>query len=132
MAKPGDILEIPALGMRIAFLRTAAETDGALLDYEVIGRPRGFAAQGHVHPHQTERHGVIAGALRVTMGGESRVLGPGETILIPPGTAHRHYADGPDEGHVRVELRPALRTAELPPSGSQSSTQRARSRSAAT
>jgi quercetin dioxygenase-like cupin family protein/uncharacterized protein YndB with AHSA1/START domain len=113
MPKSGDTLEIPALGMRIVFLRTAAETDGALLDYEVIGRPRGFPAQGHVHPHQTERHGVIAGALRVTMGGESRVLGPGESILIPAGTAHRHYADGPDEGHVRVELRPALRTAEL-------------------
>ena len=111
--KPGDTLEAPTLGMRIVFRRTAAETGGALLEYDVIGRPRGFPAQAHVHPSQTERHEVVSGALKVTMGGQSRVLGPGESILIPAGTTHRHYADGADEGHVRVELRPALKTAEL-------------------
>ena len=99
--------------MRIELCRTAAESEGALLEYNVIGRPRGFPAQGHVHPSQTERHEVIAGALRVVMDGQSRVLSPGESILIPAGTAHRHYADGEADGHVRVELRPALRTAEL-------------------
>ncbi len=113
MAKPGDILEAPKLGMRIELIRTAAETDGALLEYDVIGNPRGFPTQSHVHPNQTERHEVIAGALRVTMSGQSRVLGPGESILIPAGVAHRHYADGEAEGHVRIELRPALKTAEL-------------------
>ncbi len=99
--------------MRIVFGRTAAETGGALLEYDVIGRPRGFPAQGHVHPNQTERHEVVSGALKVTMDGQSRVLGPGESILIPAGTAHRHYAAGGQGGHTRVELRPALRTAEL-------------------
>ncbi|HVN60576.1 MAG TPA: SRPBCC family protein [Gaiellaceae bacterium] len=113
MVKPGDTLEAPGLGMRLVFRRTAAETDGALLEYDVIGRPRGFPAQSHVHPSQAERHEVVSGALKVTMDGGSRVLGPGESILIPAGTAHRHYADGEAEGHVRVELRPALKTAEL-------------------
>ncbi len=113
MAKPGDTLEAPTLGMRIVFGRTAAETDGAVLEYDVIGRARGFPAQSHVHPNQTERHEVISGALKVTMDGQSRVLGQGESILIPAGTAHRHYADGEADGRVRVELRPALRTAEL-------------------
>jgi quercetin dioxygenase-like cupin family protein/uncharacterized protein YndB with AHSA1/START domain len=113
MASPGDILEAPTLGTKIVFIRTAAETDGAVLEFDVIGRPRGFTAQGHVHPRQTERHEVISGALRVTMDGQTRVLGPGESILIPAGTPHRHYADGEAEGHVRVQVRPALRTAEL-------------------
>ena len=113
MAKPGDTLEMPALGMSIVFGRTGAETGGALLEYDVIGRPRGFPAQGHVHPSQTEHHEVISGALKVTIGGQSRVLGPGESILIPAGAAHRHYAVGPDEGRVCVELRPALKTAAL-------------------
>lgn len=101
------------LGMRIVFLRTAAETGGELLEYEVVGRPRGFPAQAHVHPLQLERHEVVAGALKVRMSGRDRVLGPGESIEIPAGTPHRHYAAGSDEGHVRVELRPALRTEEL-------------------
>jgi quercetin dioxygenase-like cupin family protein/uncharacterized protein YndB with AHSA1/START domain len=108
-----DALEIPALGMRIVFLRRAAATGGELLEYDVIGRPRGFPAQAHMHPHQSERHEVLGGSLLVKLNGADRVLGPGESIEIPPGAAHRHYAAGEDEGHVRVTLRPALRTEEL-------------------
>jgi quercetin dioxygenase-like cupin family protein/uncharacterized protein YndB with AHSA1/START domain len=109
----GDVLELPPLGMRIVFLRTAAETGGGSLEYEVVGRPRGFPAQAHVHPLQVERHEVVSGMLQVRMNGRDRVLGAGESVAIPAGTAHRHYAVGSGEGHVRVELRPALRTEEL-------------------
>ena len=130
--KPRDTLEAPALGMRLVFHRTAADTDGALLEYDVIGRPRGFPAQGHVHPNQTERHEVVSGTLKVTMDGQSRVLEPGESILIPAGTAHRHYADGPGEGHVRVELRPALADRRAARAARRVSTPRARSPRAAT
>src|SRR5260370_1246034 len=38
---------------------------------------------------------------------------PGAWAEIPAGTPHRHRAAGSGEGHVRVELRPALRTEEL-------------------
>jgi quercetin dioxygenase-like cupin family protein/uncharacterized protein YndB with AHSA1/START domain len=113
MAKPGDVLELPLLGMRIEFRQTAGETGGELLEYDVTGRPRGFPVQRHVHPKQAEGHEVVSGALRVSMHGIDRVLGPGESVVIPAGTPHRHYADGPGEGHVRVDLRPALRTEEL-------------------
>ena len=109
----GDALDMAPLEMRIVFLRTAAETGGQLLEYEVVGRPRGFPAQAHVHPLQSERHDVLAGALAVKMAGRTRIIGPGESIEIPAGTPHRHYAAGSEEGHVRVELRPALRTEDL-------------------
>ena len=99
--------------MRIVFVRTAAETDGEVLEYEVIGRPRGFPAQRHVHPRQSERHEVLAGALRIALGRRERVLAPGESAVIPPGTSHRHYSHGFEQGRVRVELRPALRTEQL-------------------
>jgi quercetin dioxygenase-like cupin family protein len=113
MVKPGDVLHIRRLGMRIVFGKTAAETGGELLEYDVIGRPRGFPAQRHLHPHQTERHEVVSGLLLVSMEGRERVLGVGESVVIPAGTAHRHYAAGTEEAHVRVELWPPLRTAEL-------------------
>jgi quercetin dioxygenase-like cupin family protein/uncharacterized protein YndB with AHSA1/START domain len=113
MANAGDVLDIGALGMRIEFRRTAADTGGESLAYDVIGRPRGFPAVRHVHPAQSERHDVIAGALRVAMAGQERVLGPGDAVLIPPGTPHRHVAGGAGEGRVRVEVRPALRTEQL-------------------
>ncbi len=108
-----DELDIPQLGMRIVFLKRSAETGGESLQYEVVGRPRGFPAQAHVHPRQSERHEVVSGELAVKMNGTGRVLGAGESIEIPAGTAHRHYPAGPAEGRVRVELRPALRTEAL-------------------
>ena len=111
--KAGDTLEMAPLGMRIVFLTTAEESGGQLLEYEVFGRPKGFPAQTHLHPLQSERHEVVSGALTVRMNRRDRVLGPGESVEIPAGTPHRHYAAGSADAHVRVELRPALRTAEL-------------------
>ena len=113
MAKSGDVLEMPNLGVRFVFRQTSAETNGELLEYDVIGRPRGFLVQGHVHPVQEERHEVIAGANGLAIGGEKKVYGVGESLAIPPGTPHRHFPAGSGEGHVRVELRPALRTEEF-------------------
>ncbi len=110
MAKAGDVLEIPNLGMKIVFRQTAAETDGELLEYDVIGRPRGFVVQGHVHPSQEERQEVLAGATGLAMGGSKRVFGVGDSLTIPPAASHRHFPAGSGEGHVRVELRPALAT----------------------
>jgi quercetin dioxygenase-like cupin family protein/uncharacterized protein YndB with AHSA1/START domain len=113
VVKAGDVLEIPALGMRIVFDRTAADTNGELLQYEVIGRPRGFTAQKHVHPRQEERHEVLDGALTVSMDGRDEVVEPGGTAVIPAGTVHKHYPSGVGEGRTRVELRPALRTEQF-------------------
>jgi uncharacterized protein YndB with AHSA1/START domain/quercetin dioxygenase-like cupin family protein len=113
VAQAGDELEMPNLGMKIVFRRTTAETDGELLEYDVIGRPRGFVTQGHVHPGQEERQETVAGANGLELGGSKRVYGVGESFTVPPGTPHRHFPAGSDEGHVRVELRPALKTEEF-------------------
>ena len=113
MAQSGDVLDLPSLGMKIVFRQTSAETGGALLSYDVIGRPRGFVTQGHVHPSQEERHEVIAGADGLALGKSKRVYGAGETFTVPAGVPHRHFPAGSGEGHVRVALRPALRTEEF-------------------
>jgi quercetin dioxygenase-like cupin family protein/uncharacterized protein YndB with AHSA1/START domain len=111
MARAGDALDMPRLGIRIVFAETAAETGGERVLYEVLGRPRGFLTQAHIHPHQREHLEVLAGAAGLKMHGTRRVLRQGESVTIPPGTVHRHLAvDGGEEPRVRVELRPALRT----------------------
>ena len=71
VARAGDVLGIPSLGMRIVFRQTAADTDGALVEYDVIGRPRGFVVQAHVHPSQEERQEVLEGATGLSLGGAS-------------------------------------------------------------
>jgi uncharacterized protein YndB with AHSA1/START domain/quercetin dioxygenase-like cupin family protein len=113
VAQAGDVLDLPNLGMKIVFRQTSAETDGALLEYDVIGRPRGFVVQGHVHPNQEERQEVVAGANGLALGESKRVYGVGESFTVPAGAPHRHFPAGSGEGHVRVELRPALRTEEF-------------------
>ena len=106
MAEPGDVIEAPSLGVAIEFRTT---TD-ALLEFDVIGRPRGFITQAHVHPGQTERHEVIEGRMRMRTGGTTTVLQPGDVVETAPGRAHAHTAAGDGPGRVRVQIRPAGRT----------------------
>jgi uncharacterized protein YndB with AHSA1/START domain/quercetin dioxygenase-like cupin family protein len=100
------MLEMEPLGLRLRFIRS----DEDVLEMEVSGRPRGFLDQRHVHPEQTERIEVVAGAMKVKMHGRERVLHEGESIEVPPGTPHTQvpYGDGP--GTVRIQVRPAGRT----------------------
>ena len=113
MAEPGDVLEAPSFGVRIEFRRTSAETGGELLEFDVVGSPRGMIAQPHVHPGQSERHEVIEGAMRLRMHGRTRILHAGDAVTTPPGTTHRHAgAEQRAGGRVRVQMRPAKRTEE--------------------
>jgi quercetin dioxygenase-like cupin family protein/uncharacterized protein YndB with AHSA1/START domain len=112
MAKPGDVLDAPSLGVQIEFRTTTEQSGGALLEFDVIGRPKGFITQPHVHPAQTERHEVIEGSMRIKAGGVETTLGPGETYETPAGEKHAHVAAGDGPGRVRAQIRPAGRTEE--------------------
>jgi len=67
----------------------------------------------HIHPLQEERFNITAGQAHFVLGGETRVLGPGETIVVPAGTRHSEENRGSTEVSGIVELRPALRTREM-------------------
>lgn len=47
----------------------------------------------HQHPHEQISY-VLAGRVEFTVGEETRVLGPGESALIPGNTPHRVRAVG--------------------------------------
>jgi len=105
-----DVLEMKPLGLSVRFLRTAADTDGELLEMEVTGRPRGFLAQRHVHRSQVERLEVVSGTIKVGMGGRAHVLTAGQSIEVPAGTPHTQVPVGAGRGVVRIQVRPAGRT----------------------
>ena len=113
MPNTGDVLENPVTGERLVFRRTAAETGGEALEYELVFRPQGFAVQQHLHPHQSERHEVVAGALGLELPSGRQVLKAGDVVDVPAGTPHRLFAV--EDGRVTAvfELRPALRTEQL-------------------
>jgi uncharacterized protein YndB with AHSA1/START domain/quercetin dioxygenase-like cupin family protein len=102
-------LQMTRLGVTVEIRETAEDTGGELLEFDVVGRARGFLTQAHVHTGQSERHEVIEGTIRLVIAGREHVLRPGESMTVPAGTPHRQLAgpghDGP--GRVRVQLRPA-------------------------
>jgi quercetin dioxygenase-like cupin family protein/uncharacterized protein YndB with AHSA1/START domain len=107
MARSGDVIGNPVTGDEVTFEQTASETGGELLSFRIRFTPSGFLAQNHLHPKQDELHEVIAGTVGIHVDGRERVLGPGDSLLVPAGTPHRLVAHGPCE--MRQEVRPALR-----------------------
>jgi quercetin dioxygenase-like cupin family protein len=109
MTKAGTVLDLAPLGVRVEMRRTAAETDGELVEFDVVGRARGFIAQAHVHAAQAERHEVVEGTMRLVVDGQEHVLRPGEALEVPAGASHRQLPGAEGSGRVRVQLRPAGR-----------------------
>ena len=113
MAHAGDVLDNPATGDRLVFLRTAAETSGEVLEYELEFVPRGFAVRDHLHPLQEERHEVLEGTLGIVVAGWQRRLGPGDVEDVPVATQHRIFPTQEAPIRARFALRPALESEVL-------------------
>ena len=96
-------LDLAGLGVRIEIRHQSAE----MLEFDVVGRARGFLTQEHLHTRQSERLEVIDGMLRLVVDGEEHVLREGEAMEVPAGTPHRQLSAGEGDGRVRVQVRPA-------------------------
>lgn len=70
----------------------------------------GGAITEHVHPRQEERFAISPGEAHFTLAGERRVVGPGETLVVPIGVRHSESNPGSVAIEGVVELRPALHT----------------------
>ncbi|MCI0820215.1 MAG: cupin domain-containing protein [Chloroflexi bacterium] len=113
MAQPGDTVEIPATGERFVFLQTSAETGGELLELEFHINPGGFSARPHVHWDVEERVKVVSGKVILTISGEERVLGPGESAVVPMKQGHMVEVAGDEQAVFVVQVAPARHFEEL-------------------
>ena len=107
MVRAEDRLEMPELGIRIEIRRRARDTGGALIEFDVIGRPRGVLRLAHVHAGYAEHIEVVDGTLRLRMGGSVRLLRSGDRVVIPAGVRHAQLPQGRESHHLHVEWRPA-------------------------
>jgi quercetin dioxygenase-like cupin family protein/uncharacterized protein YndB with AHSA1/START domain len=113
MVKPGDVIDVPELGVQVVFLATGESTGGAYTEVDVVGRAKGFITVGHVHVGVTEHHTVLEGSMRVKLHGKVHVLKPGDEITIPPDTPH-YQKPGPEpRGRIRIRLTPSARSDEF-------------------
>jgi len=55
--------------------------------------PAGGATLAHYHRASEEIYLVARGRGRMRLGSEERPIGPGDCVVIPPGTVHQLWAD---------------------------------------
>jgi quercetin dioxygenase-like cupin family protein len=106
--RAGDTIENPVTGEVVRSLRTAADTDGELVEIEVTVEPDGAVAAAHVHPYQSERFEVLEGTVEFRRGRHTVVVGPGEVVNVAPGLKHSFKNAGDTPARFRCEVRPAL------------------------
>jgi quercetin dioxygenase-like cupin family protein len=106
MAVAGETITHPITGERITFIRTSAETDGALAEMDFY-LPAGMTpCPEHIHPKSTERVTVLSGEVRAMIDGRLHAVAEGETLEVPPDTWHTWVPVG--EVRMRVTMTPAM------------------------
>jgi quercetin dioxygenase-like cupin family protein len=113
MAHAGQSIHNPVSGETITFRRTAADTDGAVLEIDLELTPDGHVPGAHVHPEQEERFEILEGTMEFRLGLRKIVAGPGETVTVPRGRIHRFANGGDTVAKARVEVVPALDMEQL-------------------
>lgn len=112
----GRVIDNPISGEHIIIRESGAETGGQLLSFDLFLPPRAHVPARHVHPVQEERFTVMEGRMRFRLGrfGRRSILAyPGDTVVVPAGTAHWFGNAGAGVAHALVEARPALRMEEM-------------------
>ena len=102
----------PATGERIQVTATAQDGGEDIVRFNWCSMPGGSITE-HLHPHQEERFIIASGEAHFTVNGEERIVGPGETIVVPIGVRHTESNPGAVAIEGVVELRPALHTKEM-------------------
>jgi quercetin dioxygenase-like cupin family protein len=110
MAQPGEEIRGGG-GFRLRFTRTAADTNGELLEMEATYGGTGELPPEHLHPAQVEHFEVLEGAVRTIIRGDEHVYRQGDTFEVPAGTPHQLTSDEP--ARMRWEVQPALRTEQF-------------------
>jgi quercetin dioxygenase-like cupin family protein len=119
VAKPGEVIDLSSLGVRLTFLVTSEQTNGELLRVEVV-LPPGFSIAEHVHPQQEEQHQVMSGTLRARVGGQEQDYQAGQRAIGPPGVPHAWCNPSDRESlHLVSEHRPVLHMQLMLEAGSQ-------------
>jgi mannose-6-phosphate isomerase-like protein (cupin superfamily) len=106
MVEAGEVIENPVTWERITFVRTSDQTGGAMAEMELELSPTAFLAAEHIHRSQEERFEVLDGHILLRCGGVESVSGPGETVAVPPGTAHAWAPYGGAGARVRLTFTP--------------------------
>ena len=99
------LVEDPVFRTRYRF-RREVDAAGAEVQHVEIWIDPGGGVTAHTHPSMEERFTVLAGRAELLAGRRWKGAGPGETVLVPPGTRHAFRNRSDEVAHLRCEARP--------------------------
>ncbi len=94
-------------GETLSITRSAAETKGKIIEFEVRYEP-GKGLPMHVHHKQEERVRIIRGKMRVKTIKKEFSLRQGDDYTFAPGEAHRFWNEGSETLRYAGHVMPAL------------------------
>jgi mannose-6-phosphate isomerase-like protein (cupin superfamily) len=102
------VLDFGPMGMWWEITKSTADTGGELFEAVNVLAPDIAGPPLHIHPTAEEIYEVVTGTLDVCIGGRWRKLAAGESVTVPPGTAHTLKNDSGTEVRLLNVHRPAL------------------------
>jgi mannose-6-phosphate isomerase-like protein (cupin superfamily) len=109
MGKAGELIEFQGTGERILVIQVGDDARGEPFQAELTVAPHGLGPPEHIHPRIEETFEVRSGRLHVRVRSEDHVIGPGERVVVPPGTPHKFWNEADEEARALLQESPALR-----------------------
>jgi quercetin dioxygenase-like cupin family protein len=109
VSRSGDLHENGLTGERSLILHGTDDGPERRIVALVTVPAHGAVIGEHLHPSVHERVRVVSGRMGVKVGGQERVVGPGEEVDLPPGIAHDWWNAGDDEAQFIVYVTPGDR-----------------------
>lgn len=113
MIKQGEKILNARTGQVMVFLKTAAETNGELLEIDCISPPSDTREPEHIHPFQQNNFRILSGECTFRIDGKHQTAKAGDTVSIPPNVKHYFWNPGNVDAHYIQEFRPALTVADF-------------------
>ena len=110
MIKQGEKIINARTGQVMLFMKTAAETDGELLEIDCISPPSDSREPEHIHPFQQNNFRILAGECTFRIDGKEQTAKAGDTVSIAPNV--RHYFWNPGNVDARYRTRLLLKPVE--------------------
>jgi quercetin dioxygenase-like cupin family protein len=105
------VVEDPTLGHKLAFRNEPREDGTEVTRVEMWVEPGG-GVPAHVHPAIEESFTILDGEAELLGGRTWRTAGPGETVVVPPGTRHAYRNRGDRVAHLVCIAKPASASLE--------------------
>lgn len=84
---------------------TSEQTDGRYTFQDEMWKTT-FKVPPHFHKEHSETFYLVAGQLEWTVNGETRVMGPGDLLYVPPDVVHAVRVVGDEDAHVLFIYEP--------------------------